>query len=172
MLIIKLFCATAVPILLACTQSAAAERTARMSVEQSEAARTALVEWFECEECEEGQLQAVVKYGQAVVPLLRSALLHGASPASREILRRELEKRYDELQKYQQTHRNVKISSKEQFIASNIDNLNAQYQVRAAQALAEIGGPTAIRALEDGLDKAKRADVRTTIKNSLSKLKK
>ena len=66
----------------------------------------------------------------------------------------------------------MKISSKEQFIASNIDNLNAQYQVRAAQALAEIGGPTAIRALEDGLDKAKRADVRTTIKNSLSKLKK
>src|SRR2546430_17743167 len=108
MLVMKLFCAIAAPIFLAGGGTAEVP-SGRMTVEQTEAARTALVEWFECEECEEGQLQAVVKYGQAVVPLLRSALLQGASPASRELLRRELAKRYDELRKYQETHPQAKV---------------------------------------------------------------
>ena len=142
------------------------------TVEQAEAARQALVEWFECEECEEGQMQAVVKYGQTVVPSLRSALISGASPASRELLRRELATRYDELRKYQETHPYAKVaSSKEQFIASNLDNLNAQYQVRAAEALSAIGGAAAARALEEGAGKAKRSDVRESIKKSLARMK-
>ena len=140
-----------------------------MAPERAEEARQALVEWFECEECEEGQLQAVVKHGPPVIPLLRSALLRGTAPATRELMRRSLAKRYDELVRFQKTHPYSKVgSSKEAFIATNIENLDARYQVRAAQALAAIGGAASRRALEEGLEAAKRSDVRESIKASMA----
>ena len=93
---------------------------------QSEAARVALVEWFECEECEEGQLQAVVKHGERLVPLLKAALLEGAAPASEELLRLDLERRYDELRRNQEAHPGAKVAStKEEFVALYLGNLNA-----------------------------------------------
>ena len=49
-------------------------------------------------------MEAVVKYGERMVPSLRAALLEGAAPASEELLRRDLESRYDELRKYAETH--------------------------------------------------------------------
>jgi hypothetical protein len=143
-----------------------------MTVEQTEAARQALVEWFECEECEEGQLQAVVKQGQRMVPSLRAALLEGASPASEELLRRNLGSRYDELQRYARNHPEAKVaSSKEEFVAMYVGNLHAQYKTRAAQALSQIGGPAAIRALEEGLGSADRPDVRGSIEAALKTAK-
>jgi hypothetical protein len=143
----------------------------KIEPQQAEAGRQALVEWFECEECEEGQLERLVKQGQAVVPLLRGALLGGASRASNELQRRDLEVRYDELLKYSKTHPVAKLgSSKESFVSSNLARLNAQYQVRAAQALGAIGGASSKRALEEGMKKVTRADVRNTIKASLAKL--
>ena len=143
-----------------------------MTVEQTEAARQALVEWFECEECEEGQLEAVAKLGEPVVPSLRAALLEGASPATEELVRRDLAARYDDLQQYARTHPEAKVtSSKEEFVAMYVGNLHAQYRTRAAQALSRIGGPTAVRALEEGLGRADRPDVRTTIEGALKTVK-
>ena len=147
--------------------------TSTMTVEQTEAARQALVEWYECEECEEGQLAAVAKYGEVVVPSLRSALLEGAAPASEELLRRELETRYEELRKYAETHPEAKVeSSRDEFVAMYIGNLHAQYKTRAAQALSQIGGDAANRALQEGLERADRPDVRATIEASIKSAKK
>lgn len=144
----------------------------QMSVEQTETARQALVEWFECEECEEGQLEAVAKLGERVVPSLRAALLEGASPASEELLRRELAIRYDELQQYARSHPEAKVgSSKDEFVAMYVGNLHAQYRTRAAQALSRIGGPTAVRALEEGLGRADRPDVRASVEAALKSAK-
>lgn len=146
--------------------------TAAMSTEQAETARQALVEWFECEECEEGQVEAVAKYGEQVVPSLRAALIEGAAPATEELTRRELETRYDELQRYARTHPEAKVtSSKEEFVAMYVGNLHAQYRTRAAQALSRIGGPAAVRALEEGLGKADRQDVRGSIEAALKTAK-
>jgi hypothetical protein len=146
--------------------------TTVMSPEQAETARQALVEWFECEECEEGQLEAVAKYGEQVVPSLRAALLEGAAPATEELTRRELETRYDELQRYAATHPEAKVaSSKEEFVAMYVGNLHAQYRTRAAQGLSRIGGPTAVRALEEGLGRADRPDVRGSIEAALKTAK-
>jgi len=146
--------------------------TTVMSPEQAEAARQALVEWFECEECEEGQLEAVAKYGERVVPSLRAALLEGASPATEELLRRDLAARYDELRRYSESHPNAKVaSSKEEFVAMYVGNLHAQYRTRAAQALSRIGGPSAVRALEEGLARADRSDVRGSIEAALKTAK-
>lgn len=144
-----------------------------MTVEQTEAARQALVEWYECEECEEGQLEAVAKYGEVLVPSLRASLLEGAAPASEELLRRELETRYEELSKYAETHPEAKVtSSKDEFVAMYIGNLHAQYKTRAAQALSQIGGAAATRALQEGLERADRPDVRATIEASIKSAKK
>ena len=143
-----------------------------MSVEQTEAARQALVDWLECEECEEGQLEAVVKLGERVVPSLRAALVEGASPATEELLRRELAARHDELQEYATTHPEAKVaSSKEEFVAMYVGNLHAQYKTRAAQALSRIGGPAAARALEEGLQRAERPDVRASVEAALKTVK-
>ncbi|HKO55428.1 MAG TPA: hypothetical protein VJ276_06080 [Thermoanaerobaculia bacterium] len=179
-----LLCAVFMLLLTACPTSTPEKRTAEkgaqpapaaaptMNVEQTEAARQALVEWLECEECEEGQLEAVVKLGQPAVPSLRAALLEGASPASEELLRRELEKRYDELRRYAATHPNAKVaSSKEEFVAMYVANLHAQYRTRAAQALSRIGGPAATSALREGLARADRPDVQATVKSALATAK-
>jgi len=147
----------------------AATAAAPMTVEQTEAARQALVEWFECEECEESQLENVAKLGENAVPSLRAALLEGASPASEELLRGDLEKRYDELRTYASTHPETKLpSSKEEFVAIYTSNLNAQYKTRAAQALGRIGGANAVRALEEGMKRADRPDVQASVKNALA----
>jgi len=114
-----------------------------------------------------------VKYGDRVVPSLRAALLEGASPASEELLRRDLATRYDELQRYAAAkHPEGKpASSKEEFIAMYIGNLHAQYKTRAAQALSQIGGTAAVSALEEGLGRADRPDVRGSIETALKTAK-
>ena len=164
-------------LLMACTPSEQREPAkpttpAAMTVEQTESARQALVEWFECEECEEGQLEAVVKLGERVVPSLRAALLEGAAPATEELVRRDLLARYDELQQYSRNHPEAKVaSSKEEFVAMYVGNLHAQYRTRAAQALSRIGGPAAVRALEEGLGRADRPDVRASVEAALKTAK-
>jgi hypothetical protein len=147
---------------------AIAQRDTPPNVQHAEAARTAVVEWLECEECEEGQLSAVLSYGKDVVPLLRASLLHGASPASRELLRRELIRRYDELRQYQETHADAKLAStRGEFVASNLANLDAQYRVRAAKALGAIGGSAARSALREASKQKNRADVKASIQAAL-----
>lgn len=150
--------------LLLLTPAALAQPAAANPAATAEAARQALVEWFECEECGEGQLRNVVKYGKLVIPNLRGALLEGLSPASEELLRRDLGRRYDELRAYAEKNPYAKpAGTREQFIAMYVANYHAQYRIRAAQALAAIGGAEAVRALEEGSRRAEREDVRREI---------
>lgn len=143
-----------------------------LTPEESAKATQALVEWFECEECEAGELNSVTEYGEAVVPILVSTLNNGPSPASRELLRRELETRYNELRSYSQEHPNVKLAStKEEFIKIYLSNFDALYRVRAAMALGAIGGKNAEEALESALKDADREDVRSSIQQALSSIK-
>jgi len=145
---------------------------ARLSPQNAERARQALITWFECEECEGGELKAVTRYGQAVRPNLIGALNEGTSPASRELLRRQMEVRYDELVEVGKKNPNIKLgSSKDDFVKMYLSNFDAQYRVRAAQALGAIGGTRAREALQAALGKAERADVQATIRETLSKMR-
>lgn len=156
------------------TATGEATRTAAVApnAARAEAARQALVEWFECEECEEGQLAAVVKYGAVMIPNLRGALLEGLSPASEELLRRDLARRYDELRRYAETHPNAKpAGTREEFVELYVANYHAQYRVRAAQALGALGGEEAAKALEEGGRRAERPDVRREIEAALKRVK-
>jgi hypothetical protein len=132
----------------------------------------ALVTWFECEECQAGELAAVTKYGQSAVPSLISVLRGGLSPAKRELVKRQLEERHDTLTAAARRNPHLKLAStKEQFVALYLGNFDAQYSARAAQALATIGGPEARNALEDALRTDRREPVRETIRTSLQRMK-
>lgn len=143
-----------------------------MSTAESEQARQALKTWLECEECQEGELAAVTKYGDAIVPSLIAVLNQGLSPAGRERLRLDLEARHDELAaRAQHNQRSQLTASKEEFTALYLSNLDAQYRVRAAQALAQIDGPRARSALEAVVGKTPRADVDSVVRALLRTMK-
>ncbi len=138
------------------------------NLKEVEAARTAMVDWLECEECTEDQLKTVLEYSPLLQPMLVSTLHKGVSPASRELYKRELEKRYDELIAYSKTHpRSKPTLPKQEFVNLYLGNLTAQYQTRAAIALSAIGGEKSKQALQEALKKTKREDVRDAIKLAL-----
>jgi hypothetical protein len=133
-------------------------------------ARQTLVEWLECEECTEGQLEAVVSYRQSVVPSLAATLREGPPPASIERLRLHLAATYRQLKDYERTHPESKVSmTEEQYLQTYIGNYVALYKVRAAIALGRIGGAQATEALRAALAAPEnRDDVMTAVKEALA----
>ena len=144
-----------------------------LSPDQAAQARRIIVAWLECEECESGELEAVVRLGNTAVPTLVATLRGGPSPASRERLRRHLVSTYGRLRKEGETHREMRVAqSEEAYVKTYMDNYVALYQVRSAQALAAIGGDEARRALETASQASLRKDVADAVKESLGKMEK
>ena len=144
-----------------------------LSPDQAAEARRIIVAWLECEECESGELEAVVRLGKVAVPTLAATLRGGPSPASRERLRRHLVSTYGRLRKEGETHREMSVAqSEEAYVKTYMDNYVALYQVRSAQALAAIGGDEARSALEAAGQAPLREDVAVAVKESLGKVAK
>jgi hypothetical protein len=142
-----------------------------LSVKEAINAIDALTTYFECEECHPVQLIAVTRYGDAIIPSLAATLHGGLSPASRELMRRSLAARYEQLVRQGEKDPKFKISASEkEFVARHLEDFDARYRIRAAQALAALGGPQARAALEAALSKTARADVRTVVQQSLDKI--
>lgn len=135
-------------------------------------ARRAIVNYLECEECESGEIEAVVKLGQVAVPTLAATLFEGPPQTSVEIYRRNLTARYRELKEYERTHPEAKVPGSEQeYVASYAGNYIAGYRVRAARALATIGGPEARRALDEASRLSLRQDVGSAVKVAMEMIK-
>ncbi|MDH5181082.1 MAG: HEAT repeat domain-containing protein [Gammaproteobacteria bacterium] len=148
------------------------KKTPTVNYQEIEAARTAMVNWLECEECTEGELKAVLVHSKRLQPMFMSTLKKGVAPASTELYRLELEKRYDELVAYSEKHpRSKPTLPKEKFVQLYLDKLTAQYQSRAAKALAAIGGEESKRALQEALQTTRAEDVKMTIKQALEEAK-
>ena len=132
----------------------------------------ALASWLNCEYCEHGELEAIARGGEAIVPSLVTALHDGPSPAARETLRTELEARYEQLVAQSKKNPIAPITAtKEEFVRLYMGNFEAQQRVRAAQALAVIGSDRARAALETAAaNQAYRDDVRQVGRDSLGKL--
>ena len=135
-------------------------------------ATLALANWFECADCDQGELEVVTRYGRHVVPGLAATLDEGPSAASREILRRSLEELYDALVEQARERPNMKPrSSREEFVARYLAGFDVRYRVRAATALARIGGADARAVLETALPRAEYPKVRAAIKRSLKQVR-
>lgn len=127
--------------------------------------RQAVVAWLECEECEEGELEAVKKLGANAVPTLGATLERGPSAASRERARRHLEDSYGKIAEYVKKNPEEKFDvSREEYVKIYLDNYAANYRVRSAQALSAIGGEQARKHLADAAaTRSQREDVRAAI---------
>lgn len=143
----------------------------RNSEEQARAQQT-VVDWLECEECVDGELEAVVKLGDAIVPSLASTLQRGPTPEQLELVRRQLSDNYDALTVYAKTHPDARVPmTKDEYVRTYLDNYVALYRVRSAQALSRIGGADARKALEQARDAGYREDVSGAVTESLRQLR-
>lgn len=151
--------------------SASSFAATELSPEQSLEVRKAVVAWLECEECTDGELERLARYGEYVVPTLVAVLERGPSPATLEKYRLHLESSYRNLIEYSRTHDEVKIDqSEEEYVKQYLENYQAHYAVRSAQALAKLGGPEARRALEAASKRKMREDVNGVIQESMKAL--
>lgn len=136
------------------------------------ALRQAVTAWLECEECTEGQLEKLAKFGEQAVPSLAAALERGPSPASLERLQMHLERNYREMSVYAETHDEVKMDMKlEEYVKIYLENYVAGHRARAAEALGKIGGEGAKAQLEAASRLKLRSDVLAVIKESAGKLR-
>ena len=147
-----------------------ATASAQLSPEQAADARRQIVAWLECEECESGELEAVVKLGETAVPTLAATLREGPSPATREKVRLHLVDTYANLRKQARAESKVDMSE-DAYVKMYMDNYDALYRVRSAQALAAIGGAGAQRALEAAKGYTLREDAREAVNQSLQKIR-
>lgn len=160
--------ALALVLLTSTTPTDTAGKDVALTPEQSAQARNTILAWMECQECHRGELKAVTRLGLVAVPSLIACLRKGPSAANREIMQRHLTGSYSRLKQHAATNPGYKLRRSEaEYIEHYQRKYFAQYQVRAAKALAKIGGPNAKRALEDILQIPLRKSVAREIEKSL-----
>ena len=116
---------------------------------------TQIVTWLECEECVDGELQAVVALGEQAVPGLAKFVQAGPSFERIEAYREHLSRTYEELREYGTRHPEDQIQTTEQqYINMYSESLNNLYRIRAALGLSSIGGQAARNAIEEGLQQS------------------
>lgn len=147
-------------------------RPVKLNPEQAAEARRTIMAWLECEECQDGELKAVVNLGKAAVPSLAAVLRHGPSPAKRELLHRYLVTNYKKLKGYEKKHPDTRMKMSEgEYVRTYSRNYVAQYRVRAVSALAEIGGSDSKKALNEAVKRRVRHDVRVVLKEAIKKVR-
>lgn len=154
------------------TPTAALAQPSALAAEDAAAEmRRTIVAWLECEECEDGERDAVTKLGQKIVPSLAATLRQGPSVASRERLRLHLKETYGEMSKHSGAAGGTSLEySETDFVNTYLANYEALYRVRSAQALAAIGGDEARKALELANSGHLRPDVKRALELALASM--
>jgi hypothetical protein len=124
--------------------------------------RVRIYSWLQCEECVDGELAAVRRLGRssttgrATVDSLSEDLLGGPSAERRGNLQRQFLSSYRRVSAYADTIGfGLGVTSVE-YVEHYRDNFVNLYRVRAAIALAEIGGPKATAVLDSAAHNALR----------------
>jgi hypothetical protein len=140
--------------------------------EQQVAARRVIAAWLHCEECIDGELNALVQLGAPLAePTLASTLLGGPSPASLALRQAELRARYPELVEFARSHPHAPVGMDlEQHVTTYLANFVALQRIRSAQGLAALGGPGAVSALRKAQGLSLRQDVRQAVDEALAQL--
>lgn len=151
---------------LSATASGEARSIVALSPAEAAQAREAILRWLECEECRSGELKAVTRLGPVATPSLIASLYQGPSQAKKEMMRRHLIRAYNSLDP------TYKMASETDYIEHYQGKYFASYQVRAAKALACIGGEEATRGLKDVLQTPLDRGVAKAVENALMQLNK
>src|SRR6266516_1719793 len=84
-------------------QARALQREDPRQTAEETALRRTVTTWLECEECHEGELEAIVKLGTRAVPNLVEVLRAGPSQERQDAMRRHLIATYQRLNAYEKT---------------------------------------------------------------------
>jgi hypothetical protein len=141
-----------------------------LTTEQQVAARRVISAWLQCEECVDGELDALVQLGAPLAePTLAATLLGGPSPAARAMREHELRERHPELVEFARSHSHVSVSmDREQYVAAYLANFVALQRTRSAQGLAALRGSGAVKALREAQRLDLRQDVREAVEEALA----
>jgi hypothetical protein len=137
-----------------------AGQSARSQTGMTVADRNSILSWLECEECVDGELERVARLAKkegAAVDTLGEDLLGGPSTTRRSNVRQQIDSSYEEDAAYARSTGSQLPGMRSKYVEHYLDNYINLYRVRAARALAEIGGPKAAAIL----DSAAHGTVRT-----------
>lgn len=138
-----------------------------------EAARSqaVLLDWFECEECDAGELEAVAELGDATVDLLGAVVVRGLAPAARARLEDQLLERYRAREAYgEQYPALAPRMDRETFVAHHLGSRDSQYRERAVLALQRIATRAARDALRAAQGQTGHAGIEREIARALTEM--
>jgi hypothetical protein len=134
--------------------------------------------FLNCEDCLDGELDAVLELGDRANPILIDYLVSGPSPETLQSVERGLRESYSQMAEYAKIQEDRTLQprqSQEAFVSNFLENLVAQYQTRSVRAIVLIGDEEAVEkassVLEEQLARTKREDLRTLLQQSLRDLK-
>ncbi len=131
----------------------------------------ALSDYFECEECTDGELEAVAKYQDEVVGILSQTMRKGPSKVKVYEKREALGKAYKEMVAYGAKHPESRPTiSQDAYVTLYLNNYVTQYQKRAIEALGKIRTTKALDELNKyDQSNAAKGGVKKSLKRVLNK---
>ena len=134
--------------------------------------------YLNCEDCLDGELDAVLELGDRANPILIDNLVSGPSPETLQSVERGLRESYNQMAEYAKIQEDRTLrprQSQDEFVRTFLDNLAAQYQTRSVNAIALIGDEATIEKarslLEEQLARTEREDLRAMLLIALGELK-
>ena len=145
-------------------------RASLAAPDDTQALHDALIDWLECVECDRGELGRVAGFKSRATLSLDNVLRQGPSQATLLDVEQSADIRYTQLLvARRRANLAPPAESRPDFVKRNLAAYSDRYRARAAIALAEIGGPNALRSL----CRARAADsavLREAVQGALAKL--
>lgn len=127
--------------------------------------------WLTCEECTNGELAAVVRFGRPLVPRLAVALRMGPGQEAVDAARSRLAATHQSMVEYAKTHPGAPVPmSEREYVDRHLENFIVMYQSRAATGLGALGGDDARRELTNAQALPLRAPVLAVVREALLRL--
>ena len=127
-----------------------------------------IINWLDCVECSNQELDVLARQGDAIVPALQQVLLNGPSQDRLDAKRRSLESGYRSMKQYEQRRPDRAVPlTEQQYIALYQEKFVLLNRTRAARALGVINSPEARRVLVQALQANPQPELRRDLERAL-----
>lgn len=130
--------------------------------ERAAAAREALSAWFACVECNNGELDRLLRYGRETEKALVHVLRSGPSPAKEAEIELEL--------RAQASANGWSKGRENEYVKRSLVNFKEAYSLRAITPLARLGTHDARAAIVEASEKGKTVSIRSAAKKALESM--